>query len=384
MSSAPPFSQAAQADGETEARLADLLKQVRDASDGGMRRRALRLASEYRDVCLATFGRAHFRYASALNTLGFVHKVRLACLCLARPATEPAAPGVAGRRGSARRFAWRFPATPLQPLSSRFDARLWYRFPQNRGEVALAVGSYAGALALLGQSAEGRATPSWAAVAANVGACYRSMAEGARSGWERMLLLETGLAYLAESLAVRERCLDPQDPALGETLSLIGGAMRAASDEDIAARGGGDVLAAAERVARRAVAHLASAPAAHPTSVATASANLAVLLMQDLPTPDGAPPSGDMAEALAAAQRSRSGEAEALLRDALTARRGHLGEIHPTTIETLLLLAQAVERAGATGASTEAEVATLRATADELYAELRDLQAEDEAADDRA
>ena len=256
---------------------------------------------------------------------------------------------------------------------------------QNRGEVALALDAYAGSLALLGQSQQGRQSPSWAAVAANVGACYRAMADGARSGWERLLLLENALAYLGEALAVREAVFPPGHAMLGETLSLLGGALRAASDSDIAPAGGGGVLAVAERVARRAVVELADASSAGTESLqwATAAGNLAVLLLQDLPAPAGMPASKAMEEGLLAAERSRAAEAEGLLRRTLALQRRQLGSVAPPTIETMLHLAKAVSRAGQ-GASAQAEADMLRASADDLYAQLQARQAEDESSRARA
>jgi hypothetical protein len=298
-----------------------------------------------------------------------------------------------------------------------------YAASQNRGEVALAVGAYSGALALLGQSDEGRSSLAWAAIAANAGACYRAMAEGARTPWERLQLLENSLAYTTQALAVRASSLPEGHESIGDTLSSLGGALRAASVPDLAGtahvRGGGGA-ALAERVGRTAVSMLdAAAGAGRDSSMwATAASNLSLLLLQPLPqavaaaaevggggssvrADDGVqeeeadeeedgddsgdirvhatdPPQGAADKAQAEAEQWRATEAEGLLRQALSVRRKRLGKVHPDTIETMLLLSRAVLAAGAGSGSAEAEAASIRATADALFAQLQTMQQEDD------
>lgn len=289
------------------------------------------------------------------------------------------------------------------------STRLLVWLPQNRGEVALAVGSYSGALALLGQSPEGRSSLAWAAVAANTGACFRAMADGARTPWERLQLLENALAYGTEALAVRAAALPKGHAAIGDTLSSLGGALRAATEGDLGGDGSG--VALSERVARLAVQVLETAPGAgrESTQWATAVSNLGLLLLQPLPPPitaaaasmnaedededeDGENDEGAgtgalmtgaavdneaAATARASAEQWRATEAESLLRQALSVRRKFLGKSHPDTIETMILLSRAVVAAGNGSPSATAESASIRASADSLYEDLRIQQEED-------
>jgi tetratricopeptide (TPR) repeat protein len=311
-----PFALEARADDASEAKLAGTLRELTAASRGGMKGRALALANEYRDKCVSLFGSQHVRYASALNALGFVHK--------------------------------------------------------NRGEVALAVDAYGEALGLLhGEGGSGRGSLAWAAVASNMGACFRAMADGARTDWERMLLLENALVYLSEALQIRSSQLPPSDPCVGETLSLIGGSLRAVSLSE-AGR-----LPLAERYARQAVASLDSSlkgKASPHTALllATANANLAVLLLQPLPR-------DAEEEGLEAAELYRAHEAEGRLRDVVATRRKHLGKGHPDTIEALLMLSQALDKGGTP--SSAAEATSLRASADTLFKAFQERQLLDSQSD---